>query len=441
MVRLPRAKTHVVAGIVLISICSVGEALAQSDPGVRGGTAGAGGALPGLSATELSFFNAAADVFAEVDTVPGGLGPRFNLDSCAGCHAQPTVGGSSPSINPQVAVANQAHNILPSFVTLNGPVREARFVSTPNGSPDGGVHALFVITGRSDAAGCSIQQPNFAAQVAANNVSFRIPTPTFGLGLVENTRDSELVAASASIASAQSALGITSGLFNRSGNDGTIARFGWKAQNKSLMLFAGEAYNVEQGITNEVFPTEREETSSCQLSDLPEDGTKLVAPVPSSGSPPADFNSDVVSFAVFMRFLAPPTPAPSTASISAGLTQFSNIGCANCHIIQHKTAASPFTAQSNVTYKPFSDFALHDMGFGLQDRVSQGNAGGSQFRTAPLWGLGQRIFFLHDGRTNDLLTTIAAHASTGSEANTVVNNFNLLSAANKQNILNFLRSL
>ena len=125
MVRLPRGKTHVVAGMVLISICSVGEALAQSDPGVRGGTAGAGGALPGLSATELSFFNAAADVFAEVDTVSGGLGPRFNLDSCAGCHVQPTVGGSSPAVNPQIAVANQAHNTIPSFVTLNGPIREA----------------------------------------------------------------------------------------------------------------------------------------------------------------------------------------------------------------------------------------------------------------------------------------------------------------------------
>jgi CxxC motif-containing protein (DUF1111 family) len=441
MDRLPRAKAHVVAGMVLLSICSAGEALAQSDPGVRAGAAAAGGALPGLSATELSFFKAAADVFAEIDTVPSGLGPRFNLDSCAGCHAQPAIGGTSPVVNPQIAVANAAHNAIPSFVTANGPVREARFVTAPNGSPDGGVHDLFVITGRSDAAGCNIQQPNFAAQVAANNVIFRIPTPTFGLGLVENTRDSELVSASASIAAAQSALGITSGFFNHSGNDGTITRFGWKAQNKSLMLFAGEAYNVEQGVTNEVFPTEREEAASCQLSDLPEDGTHLVAAVPSSGSVPSDFNSDVVNFAVFMRFMAPPAPAPTTTSISTGLTQFTNIGCANCHISQHATAASPFTGQSNVTYRPFSDFALHNMGTGLQDRVSQGNANGGQFRTAPLWGLGQRIFFLHDGRTSDLLATIAAHAGTGSEANAVISNFNLLSATNRQNILNFLRSL
>ncbi len=81
------------------------------------------------------------------------------------------------------------------------------------------------------------------------------------------------------------------------------------------------------------------------------------------------------------------------------------------------------------------------MGFGLQDQISQGGANGRQFRTAPLWGLGQRLFFLHDGRTANLLTAIQAHASTGSEANQVVRNFNLLSAFDRQAILVFLRSL
>ncbi len=89
----------------------------------------------------------------------------------------------------------------------------------------------------------------------------------------------------------------------------------------------------------------------------------------------------------------------------------------------------------------FSDFEIHHMGTGLTDNVSQGNAGGDQFRTAPLWGVGQRIFFLHDGRTSSLLTTIRAHASSGSEASTVVSNFNSLSVASQQDVLNFLRSL
>jgi CxxC motif-containing protein (DUF1111 family) len=95
---------------------------------------------------------------------------------------------------------------------------------------------------------------------------------------------------------------------------------------------------------------------------------------------------------------------------------------------------------------PYSDFAIHNMGPGLADQISQGLAGGDEFRTAPLWGLGQRPFFLHDGRETDLLRVIADHASQGnsqfpSEANQVVQNFNGLSASDKQGILNFLRSL
>jgi len=99
------------------------------------------------------------------------------------------------------------------------------------------------------------------------------------------------------------------------------------------------------------------------------------------------------------------------------------------------------TGQTNVTFQPFSDFALHDMGTGLQDRVSQGLANGRQFRTAPLWGVGQRIFFLHDGRTSDIYQAIQDHASQGSEANSVVRNFNLLSTTDQQAVVNFLRSL
>jgi CxxC motif-containing protein (DUF1111 family) len=96
---------------------------------------------------------------------------------------------------------------------------------------------------------------------------------------------------------------------------------------------------------------------------------------------------------------------------------------------------------SNITITPFSDYAIHNMGTGLADRVTQGNADGFQFRSAPLWGIGQRVFFLHDGRTNNLLTAIEDHASSGSEANQVISQFNMLSTTDQQNILNFLRDL
>jgi CxxC motif-containing protein (DUF1111 family) len=430
------------------------------DPGVRTGAAGAGGSLSGLSTDQVAFFDAGLDAFLEVDGVADGLGPRFNLDSCAGCHAAPAVGGSSPVVNPQVAVATAfgAQNVVPSFITSSGPVREARYKRKSDGSPDGGVHALFVITGRSDgAAGCNIAQENFQTQLNNHNVIFRIPTPTFGGGLIEQITDSAILANQGANASQKSALGISghphfaapsgfpAGVPNRNGNDGTIARFGWKAQNKSLLLFAGEAYNVEQGISNELFPTERDETAACQFKTTPNDTTKTDA------ATPADVLSDIQKFAMFIRFLAPPQPSPDTpgglASIGRGRAIFAQIGCALCHTPTLTTGNTTVAALANQPVNLFSDLLLHNMGPGLADDIAQGQAGGDEFRTAPLWGLGQRLFFLHDGRTGDLVQAIYYHRSQGnstypsSEASLVVNNYSALSSGQQQDLLNFLRSL
>ena len=453
-------KTHrfaCVAQLAMVALMICGTAMAQRDPGPRGGPAAAGAAYPTLNPTEQAAFNAAQAVFAEVDSVSGaisgeegkGLGPTFNGNSCAMCHAQPTLGGSSPGVNspqipqqnPQVALAtlDGAHNSVPSFITANGPVREARFVRNSNGSADGGVHGLYTITGRTDAQGCNLAQPNFAAQVANRNIIFRIPTPTFGMGLVEDTPDATLRANLAQSQRIKSAMGIA-GVLNTSGNDGSVTRFGWKAQNKSLLIFSGEAYNVEQGVTNEAFPNERSDVAGCQLNPTPEDHFQVAVGGSSTGVG-SEFASDLINFAVAMRLSAPPTPAPFTASAQNGANLFTNVGCALCHSTSLTTGNSPFTGMSNVTYHPYSDFAVHHMGSGLSDGVTQGAAGPDQFRTAPLWGVGQRLFFLHDGRTSDLLQAIAAHSSNGSEANGVVRVFNGLSASQKQDLLNFLRAL
>ena len=453
-------KTHrfaCVAQLAMVALMICGTAMAQRDPGPRGGPAAAGAAYPTLNPTEQAAFNAAQAVFAEVDSVSGtisgeegkGLGPTFNGNSCAMCHAQPTLGGSSPGVNspqipqqnPQVALAtlDGAHNSVPSFITANGPVREARFVRNSNGSADGGVHGLYTITGRTDAQGCNLAQPNFAAQVANRNIIFRIPTPTFGMGLVEDTPDATLRANLAQSQRIKSAMGIA-GVLNTSGNDGSVTRFGWKAQNKSLLIFSGEAYNVEQGVTNEAFPNERSDVAGCQLNPTPEDHFQVAVGGSSTGVG-SEFASDLINFAIAMRLSAPPAPAPFTASAQNGANLFTNVGCALCHSTSLTTGNSPFTGMSNVTYHPYSDFAVHHMGSGLSDGVTQGAAGPDQFRTAPLWGVGQRLFFLHDGRTSDLLQAIAAHSSNGSEANGVVRMFNGLSASQKQDLLNFLRAL
>src|SRR5207245_2681032 len=181
------------------------------DPGVRGGPAGAGGPINGLTARQFEFFTDGKADFEEVEGVADGLGPRMNLDSCVGCHAQPATGGTSPFVNPQVAFASKGGGTdrVPFFIMLNGPVREARFKFNPDGTRDGGVHNTATITGQ----------------------------------------------------------------LNNNGNDGTIARFGWKAQNQTLLLFSGEAYNVEMGITNELFQQEREQNPNCQFATLPNDVT------------------------------------------------------------------------------------------------------------------------------------------------------------------------
>src|SRR5215831_477934 len=291
-----------------------------NDPGVRGGAAGAGAMLGGLTAGQQAFFTAGQTAFNTAEEVDEGLGPRMNLDSCGGCHAQPGIGGSSPFTNPQVDFANLdgGTDTVPAFLSVNGPVREVRFVKNPDGTPDGGVHAIFTITGRTGATGCVLAQPPFAAQAANNNIIFRIPTPTFGLGLIEQIPDAAIAANQAANSGQKSTLGIggkanfqvsgrtISGQTNNNGNDGTIARFGWKAQNKSLLLFSGEAYNVEMGITNELFQTERDETGSCQMMPVPNDTTNADAATMEGGL------SSIERFALFMRFLAPPAPSLDT---------------------------------------------------------------------------------------------------------------------------------
>jgi CxxC motif-containing protein (DUF1111 family) len=435
--------------IILTMVAGVRGSSGAHDPGVRGGAPGAGTPIAGLTANQLNFFSAGLTNFGVIDSVSGtisntgiGLGPRFNAEGCAQCHAQPATGGSSPFVNPQVAAATDqgATNQVPSFITANGPVREARFPYTLDlRHVDGGVHALFTITGRTDAPGCNIQQDDFRTAAREGDLIFRIPTPVFGGGLIEAISDAAIIANMNANLSQKHNLGI-GGMPNTSGNDGTITRFGWKAQNKSLEIFSGEAYNVEVGVTNELFNSERDQTPSCQFNATPEDSMNF--DLDGTALP-----SDITRFTMFMRFLDQPQPGQGSGSTQHGGQLFSQIGCALCHTASFTTGPSSVAALSNIPANLYSDILLHHMGPNLADNVSQGAAAGDQFRTAPLWGLGQRIFFLHDGRTSDLVQAIEYHFSNGnrqypsSEANGVVNNYNRLSPSDQQDLLNFLRSL
>ena len=440
---------------------------------------GAGRAVQGLTPTQQNFFEDGMSRFLEVDSVGGtlpgengrGLGPTFNSNGCASCHSQPATGGSSPSrdaypflgTNPQVAVANLdgASNTLPFFITEDGPVREVRFryfLSSPGtlgNQRDGGVHGLFTIQGRVDATNvmgtsghlqtCRLAQPDFRQMGDLNNLSYRIPTPLFGVGLIENIAESTIESNMQTDLALKRALGI-SGHPNRNPNDGTISRFGWKAQNKSLQIFSGEAYNVEMGVSNEAFPSERgyapiAPPADCLFNMTPEDATNM-----QDDDGETDVPSDVVQFANFIRYLDQPTPSCDGAScprsVQNGRSLFTTVGCALCHTPTLRTTMSYFgRSLSNTNANLYSDLLVHHMGSVLADDIIQGSAGPDEFRTAPLWGIGQRIFFLHDGRTRDLSEAIRQHAGAGSEAHGVVTRYNHLTENEKQDLLDFLRSL
>lgn len=442
--------------LFLLSTMTAFHLVAQTDPGIRVEAASASGQpLTGLSAVELASFKQGMARFLEVASVSGsepgapgiGLGPRFNMNSCAGCHAQPSAGGTSPRENPQIAVAKQygAANAIPPFVKVDGPVRVVRFARGPGpagpgrpgggrggppGRPDGGVHDLFVVTGRKDAGGCNIAQPNFDFALGQRNAFFRIPTPVYGAGLIDAISEASIMNNLRSDRPLKDSLGI-GGHENRNRNDGTITRFGWKAQDKSLVSFAAEAFNVEEGVTNEQFPHEREDTPGCVFNASPEDHAVRGG----SGM------SAVEAVAEFMRFLAPSAPALPTESTERGKQTFAHVGCAACHSPYLRTGKSEIGAANEKWVPLYSDLALHDMGPGLEDFIDQGEARGRDWRTAPLWGLGQRIYLMHDGRTSDLIQAIREHGNPGSEGYRTTARFEALTAGEKQDLLNFLRSL
>jgi hypothetical protein len=410
-------------------------------------------------------------IFPQFHTNSNGLGARHNADQCFLCHSQPTLGGSGGLIVPNPGQANPLppenpmfrlvpnrfgkRNLVPRFEEQFGPIREVRFKYKPDGTRDGGVHQLWVVTGiQTDPTltNCYLKQPDFEAQLLNGNLSFRIPLQMTGLGLIDSIQDREILSRFNATATQRAALGIM-GRPNRSGNDGTITRFGWKAQNKSLTMFAGEAYNVEMGITNELFPTATEEDPGCQGPNKPEpnDVTRTQSDDTRNQGfdNPLHILADWMQFNILMRFMDAPQPdlTPS-ASARRGSDVFNDVGCGLCHTPQMRTA--PVMNSAVLQDRPvnlFSDLLVHHMGAGLADDIIQGQAGPDEFRTTPLWGVGQRLFFLHDGRTSDLLQAINEHFSRAtanyqaSEANAVVQRFKSLPPHERQAILDFLRSL
>ncbi len=370
-----------------------------------------------LAGAPLDLFLAGKATFSEVETLSGnGLGPTFNGNSCAQCHAVPAVGGSS------------------SITVIRAQVYDAASgVSTD--LPGGSLFNRFAIDPR-------VQE---VVPPQANVVSLRRSPPIFGDGLIEAIPDATIAAIAFDQEYATAPDG-SKPKVDKKGNPAAdihgrvnlvqdlvtkqthVGRFGWKAQHSSLLDFAGDAYMNEMGITNELFPHGRVPNGDLAKYLL---GLTL-EPFPD----PKDTSGDIYTFTDFMRFLAPPPRGPITNDVTKGEKVFASTGCAICHVPTMLTGPSPYPALASQPVNLYSDLLLHDVDTG--DSVAQSGAGAFEVKTPPLWGLRLRTGFLHDQSATTVRQAIESH---GGEAAAVIAAFDDLKDKDAQNLLTFLGSL
>ena len=355
--------------------------------------------------------DAARDTFSEVEVDDDGIGPTFNNTSCVSCHETPR---SQAGTGSQITELRAGH--------FNG----ISFVDHPGGS---------LINDRANDR--SIQEHI----LTGNEVqTLRLALSIAGDGFVEAIDSNTLAAIAAAQPSAQRGTVIQVPVLE-AGNSVRVGRFGWKNQNSSLLSFSADAYLNEMGITNRLLQTENTSNGTV-VQGGPFDGKADPA-----GTGEDDAN-DIDEFTLFMRCMKAPPRGPINSAVTAGQTTFTNIGCAVCHVATITTApagtvinAGAFTVPAALGDKnihPFGDFLLHDIGTG--DGIVQNGGQGTrnQVRTAPLWGMGARTRFMHDGASVTATAAINRHAG---QATTARNNFNALSSTSQSNVLQFIFSL
>ena len=361
-----------------------------------------GAPLAGLSAALQSRFSAGATAFATTEDVADGLGPVFNDTSCGACHAAPALGGGSTRVETRFGTITAG--AFDPLTALGGSLIQSRGIGAVNG--------------------CNVSGEVVPPQ--ATIVAGRRTTPLFGLGLVDAVAAQTLSdLASAQVGNPDGVHGRVAMVADLSTQAPAAGRFGWKAQEPTLAQFAADAYLNEMGITSPLFPTDNCPQGNCALQAC--DGK----------ADPEDDGTDVAEFADFMTLLAPPPVQQHTGAAKAGEELFLHTGCATCHVPDLETAANPIPALSKVTFHPYSDFLLHDMGT-LGDGIAQGAAGPREMRTAPLWGIGKLSTFLHDGSATTLEAAVLAHDG---EAATASKRFAAMSTEDRSKIIAFLQDL
>ena len=332
-----------------------------------------GDPLPGLTAQELDSFADGLEEFQNEDTIESGLGPAFNDVSCAACHSVPAIGGTSTK-----------------FVT--------RFGRYYNGEYDDmAKYGGSLLQSQAIHPGALESVPEEATIVA-----IRRTTPLFGLGLIEAIPDATIIA-NAETQKRSEVGGRAAMITDVASGTTRVGRFGWKAQQATLLAFAGDAYVNEMGITNRFFPSENAPNGSMETLRR----FDTVAD-PEDEVDPATGRSDIDSFADFMRLLGAPPPVALNADAQAGQQLFAQVGCTSCHIPVLQTGESPIAALSRKPVPLYSDLLLHRMG-SLSDGIGQADASPEEMKTAPLWGLRAQSSYLHDGRAKTVNDAIRLH--------------------------------
>ena len=387
----PIAITAVVV-VAAISGCTRGipEADSIGDP------------VPGLTEGELARFEAGRALFDRVFSVGEGTGPLFNENQCSACHTVPAVGGTGEQL---VIKATMRRRDGSCDILASESGENLRRQATPALARHGIERDTL---------------PSATADIATFSVPF-----LFGLGAADLIPEDALRAA----ADPDDADG--DGISGRVGltPDGRVGRFGRKADVASLHDFTHLAFFNEMGITTTSHPVERGPNGA----PLPP-GTDP-APDPEIDDASADLITD------FVRMLAPPPrPAPTpdaAALIERGEALFTATGCAACHTPHVTTGPSGVAALDRVRARLYSDLLLHDLGPALASTCAPG-ASETEYRTAPLLGLGARRSYLHDLRAFSLERAIELH---GGEAQGARDAFAALSILDQQALLRFLRSL
>jgi CxxC motif-containing protein (DUF1111 family) len=408
-------------------------------------TAATGDALGGITATD---FAAARTAFNTVEGIDDGLGPIFNEKACGNCHTQGAAGGAGVQIERRFGKTN-ADGTFNSLANEGGSLRQ--------------LMTLVSFTGKNGQA-CTVPLEHEPSDATIHNVG-RLTTPLFGAGLIDAIPDSVIAANATNQPSA------VRGIVNRVKvllpnpadttqvlNGTKVGRFGWKAGIASLVQFSADAYLNEMGITTQhciggasvlTFATESKPNGIAQPAGCDDRGpggagipTGTDDGVGSCAGGLSEIQDDVDLFFQYMTFLAPAPRLPIDPNINLqGGTVFSRIGCADCHLLKdYVTPAHPGNGvPGNFTFRPRSDFLVHDMG-SLGDRI--GNDGDSVattrlMRTAPLWGLHLRTKFLHDGRATTIPDAIHAHDGQALQS---VRNFDALGSSDRNAMLTAMMS-